>query len=544
VLTCHDHLPYDLSSFQASLVSVLEQEGVPVEAVVVDARGSGAPPDFLPAAYAADGRVIHLPGDHPDRAARHSAALRHANGDWILLIDNEPANVVLRRWAVRAMLMAARRRRRAGLVYADYCRVDGEARRAVHLLDHHPGRLRETFDTGPVLLLPVRALREAGGVNPRFKIADLYDLRLRIAERYDLVHLGAGRDGELYEVHAPAAGHDVFDYLLADRAAQAEFEQALTGHLQRTGAWLDPDLPLRRVTYTPTQEERFRQCRASVVIPVNRRPEFIGTAIESALAQTVPEIEVIVVVNGGEADPTTEAVQAYLPGGSRHDPAAPPVRLLVLDVNNIGLCLNAGIEAARGKYYVQLDSDDRLKPDAVERLLAVLDSDPGTGMVIGSYEVWELDPATGRASRRADLPVVRHEEWKPDNGRNNLLRTNGAGAPRAAHIKVIREVGGFGLNDDPHCRNYGEDYDLVLRISERYRIGRVTEPVYDVVRHSGGTDHTIDQATIDRNDNAKDHLRRQALRRRQALNRRQARRRALSRTAQSTGRKPGDRSTQ
>jgi cellulose synthase/poly-beta-1,6-N-acetylglucosamine synthase-like glycosyltransferase len=194
------------------------------------------------------------------------------------------------------------------------------------------------------------------------------------------------------------------------------------------------------------------------------------------------------------------------------------VRLIVVDVNNLGLCLNTGIAAARGKYYVQLDSDDRLKPDAVEKLLEVFDSDPAVGMVIGSYEVWNLDEQTGQLTRNENVPVVTHDEWTADNGRNNLLRVGGAGAPRAAHIKAISEVGWFGVNDDPACRNYAEDYDLVLRISERYTIGRVWEPIYEVIRHSGGTDHAIDQVTIDRNDEAKDHMRLQALRRRRKLN--------------------------
>ena len=80
-------------------------------------------------------------------------------------------------------------------------------------------------------------------------------------------------------------------------------------------------------------------------------------------------------------------------------------------------------------------------------------------------------------------------------------------------------AGWFGVNDTNSCRNYGEDYDLVLRISERYTIGRVWDPIYEVIRHSGGTDHAIDQATIDRNDAAKDHMRLEALHRRRVINR-------------------------
>ena len=175
-----------------------------------------------------------------------------------------------------------------------------------------------------------------------------------------------------------------------------------------------------------------------------------------------------------------------------------------------------GAQVAKGVYYVQLDSDDRLKKDAVEKILAVYNEDPNIGMVIGSYEVWEKQK-DGSISRMENLPVVTHDEWTEDNGRNNLLRINGAGAPRSIPIELIRQVG-FSVNEEPYCRNYGEDYGMVLKLSEKHKIGRVWDAIYEVIRHSGGTDHSIDQQTVDRNDEAKDYMRAEAIKRRIALN--------------------------
>ena len=346
----------------------------------------------------------------------------------------------------------------------------------------------------------------------------MYDLRLRASEKGACLHIANRYAGSLYSVAAPATSHNVFDYLLANKDAQLEAENAVTEHLKRIGAGLTPGSHVKPVTYTADEEKELANCVASVVIPVNNRPEFIGRAIESVQAQTIQQVEAVIVVNGGKNDPTCDAVRRYLEGGDKYNPKAPPVKLIVVDINNLGLCLNTGLAAASGKYYVQLDSDDRLKPDAVEKLMAVYDSDPTIGMVIGSYEVWNLDEKSGELSRNNDIPVVTHDEWTADNGRNNLLRINGAGAPRSAHIKAIADAGWFGVNDDPSCRNYGEDYDLVLRMSEKYTIGRVWDPIYEVIRHSGGTDHSIDQVTIDRNDDAKDYMRLEALHRRMKLN--------------------------
>jgi hypothetical protein len=129
-----------------------------------------------------------------------------------------------------------------------------------------------------------------------------------------------------------------------------------------------------------------------------------------------------------------------------------------------------------------------------------------------------MDDKNGGLSRVENIPVVTHNEWTEENGRNNLLRINGAGAPRAIPISVIKEIGYFGMNDEPYARNYGEDYEMVLKISEKHRVGRIWDPIYEVIRHKGGTDHNIDTETIIRNDEAKDHMRLQALNRRKTMN--------------------------
>lgn len=524
VMVFSDRLPYDRAAFQVGLRAALAQDLPAAEVIVVDTRGAGVKPDFLPPDVEA-GRIKHVPGTFRNRAATYNAGVKVATGDWLLLMFNEPAQVVLRASALQTLVMAATRQppptagpEAVGLVYCDYERLAADGtRKDVHLLDWHAGRLRDTVDFGAAWLVSAAALRAVGGFDEHYDAADQYDLRLKLSEKYALRHVQNRYAGSLYSVAAPATGHNVFAYLLADKKTQLELERACTEHLKRSGAYLKPGAHVRKVTYAADDEARFRACIASIVTPVNRRPEFIGRAIESVQAQTVQQVEMVVVVNGGPDDPTAAEVRRYLPGGDKHDARKPAVRLIVVDVNNLGLCLNAGIAAARGKYYVQLDSDDRLKPDAVEKILKVFESDPTVGMVVGSYEVWTLQD-DGALKRNEEIPVVTHDEWTADNGRNNLLRINGAGAPRSAHIKVIAEMGWFGVNDTPQCRNYGEDYDLVLRTSEQYTIGRVWEPIYEVIRHKGGTDHSIDQVTIDRNDNAKDAMRLEALHRRRRAN--------------------------
>jgi len=515
VMFYNSELGYDNQSFDHTIESIVHQNYENWELIVIDEREKNT--EYPP--ILSHNKIKHLPGNSKKRAEGINKSLQHATGDYILFVNNLESQITFRLSTLEAFLAVAERHEKVGLVYADYRLIDDEGgEKDIHLLDYHEGRLRDNMDFGALLLVPKPVFNEVGNFEEKYNAAYLYDLRLKISEKFKIVHIAAAKNGHAYLVNAAEKSHNVFDYLLSGKDIQLEMEHALTEHLKRINAYLAPGQNYHHVKYSPDEKKKFEQCIASVVIPVYNREEFIGTAIESVQAQTVQNVEVIVVVNGGPDDPTIKGVKPYLPGGEKYNPNKPEVKLIVEDINNLGHCFNKGIRAARGKYYVQLDSDDRLKPDAVEKLIEVFDSDDRIGMVIGSYEVWKKDETTGELSRMDDIPVVTHDEWTEENGRNNLLRINGAGAPRSAHIKVIREIGWFGMNDGEQSRNYGEDYDLVIRISEKYRIGRVWEPIYDVIRHAGGTDHSIDQATIDRNDNAKDHMRLEAIRRRKQIN--------------------------
>ena len=89
-------------------------------------------------------------------------------------------------------------------------------------------------------------------------------------------------------------------------------------------------------TPRPTKDENAT-LKASIIIPVNNRPIFISNAIESVQAQTVQDVEVVVVVNGGPEDPTVKTVKKYMVGGEKYDASKPVVQLVVHDINNLGL---------------------------------------------------------------------------------------------------------------------------------------------------------------------------------------------------------------
>jgi hypothetical protein len=96
--------------------------------------------------------------------------------------------------------------------------------------------------------------------------------------------------------------------------------------------------------------------------------------------------------------------------------------------------------------------------------------------------------------------VIDHKEWTPENGRNNALRINGLGAPRAFFTPLLRSI------NLPNT-SYGEDYAVALAISRDHQIGRIYEPVYLCRRWEGNTDAALSIQQMNAHNFYKDKIR-------------------------------------
>ena len=115
-------------------------------------------------------------------------------------------------------------------------------------------------------------------------------------------------------------------------------------------------------------------------------------------------------------------------------------------------------------------------------------------MVIGTYMMTNFD------MQEIAPGIIDHKEWTPDNGRNNALRINGLGAPRAFYTPILREI------KVPNT-SYGEDYALGLKISHDYQIGRIYDVIYLCRRWEGNSDAALPVEKINQNNLYKDRLR-------------------------------------
>jgi hypothetical protein len=360
-----------------------------------------------------------------------------------------------------------------GWIYAD---AAGHPR-----IDYQSGSIRDGFDFGPLVAVSVQAARQAG-TGSGWKWGGLYDLRLRIAEKHAILRIPE----PLYEasmLDPRPTGQRQFDYVdPRNRDYQIEMERIATAHLKRIGAWLQPQF--KKV---PAGAEVF-PLKASVIIPVRNRERTILDAVRSALAQSANFEFNVIVVDNHSTDRTTEILRGI---------SDPRVRHLVPRRHDLGIggCWNEAIYSGDcGQYCIQLDSDDLYINDGVLRRIVVeLDAGP-YAMVIGAYTMVDF------SLKEIPPGLIDHREWSRENGRNNALRINGLGAPRAFNTSVLRRIGFPNVS-------YGEDYAVALRISRDYEIGRVFESLYLCRRWEGNSDSALPHELANRYDQYKDWLR-------------------------------------
>ena len=353
---------------------------------------------------------------------------------------------------------------------------------ADHLrIDYQQGSIRDGFDFGPVVGVSIQAARQSE-IDGGWQWGGLYDLRLRISERHSVVRIPE----PLYSASAidtRPGDQKLFDYVdPRNREYQLEMERIATAHLKRVGAWLPPHFE-----QVPASAESY-PVKASVVIPVRNRERTILDAVQSALVQSADFDYNVIAVDNHSTDRTTEILSDIHDSRFKH---------LVPERDDLGIggCWNEAIYTRDcGQYAVQLDSDDLYVNDGVlRRIVAELEAGP-YAMVIGSYTMVDF------SLRKIPPGLIDHREWTRENGRNNALRVNGLGAPRAFNTAVLRRFGFPNVS-------YGEDYAVALRISRDYEIGRIHESLYLCRRWEGNSDSALPLEVANRYDQYKDWLR-------------------------------------
>lgn len=401
-----------------------------------------------------------------------------------VLLFTRPGKVTFGQDALERLLGVAEETL-CNIVYADHYDICNGVRREHPLVDFQPGSVRDDFDFGAFLLIRYKALNSyiewRSRLATEYKYAGLYHFRLIEGRLNNVFHIKE----YLYtfeEDDLRKSGEKQFDYVdPKNREVQLDMELAFTACLGRK-------YRAKRVVTAKFKSRGFKY-EASVIIPVRNRVRTIEDAIRSVFMQQTSFKFNLIIVDNHSTDGTTDVIRRY----------ASDDRLIHIiperDDLGIGGCWNlAAAHPLCGKFSVQLDSDDMYSgPDTLQKIIDTFYAEK-CAMVIGTYKMTDFD--------LNEIPpgIIDHREWTPKNGRNNALRINGLGAPRAFYTPILREI------KMPNV-SYGEDYAIGLAISRSYRIGRIYDVLYLCRRWEDNTDAALDIRKMNEYNAYKDSLR-------------------------------------
>jgi glycosyltransferase involved in cell wall biosynthesis len=212
--------------------------------------------------------------------------------------------------------------------------------------------------------------------------------------------------------------------------------------------------------------------KVSVIIPTYNRADLLPEAIDSVLAQTWKEMEIIV-VDDGSTDRTEETVRRY----------DDRVRYFYKENGGPSSARNMGIKEARGAYVAFLDSDDVWEPEKLRIQMDFMREHPEIKFVCTDSSL--IGP---RKSRERKLRKDSMGHLFPILYSNSFIRTS-----TALMVKeCFQEIGYF----DERYRSV-EDYDVWLRVAKRFPIAYLNQPLVRYRKHEDNVSH--DKITLRHN---------------------------------------------
>ncbi|MBA4389466.1 MAG: glycosyl transferase [Syntrophus sp. (in: bacteria)] len=201
----------------------------------------------------------------------------------------------------------------------------------------------------------------------------------------------------------------------------------------------------------------FHEILISIVLPVYNGAKYLRDAIDSMLAQSYANFELII-IDDGSTDDSINIVSAF---------TGPRIRLYSQTNQGLAATLNKGIALAKGEYIARQDQDDVSLPDRLSKQVAFLEANPDYGMVGTWASIWEETKPTERFHKHpADNLSLKFD----------LLFDN-AFVHSSLMIRktVFDEVGVYCT--DPN-RQPPEDYELWSRVARKFRIANIPEVLH------------------------------------------------------------------
>jgi len=200
----------------------------------------------------------------------------------------------------------------------------------------------------------------------------------------------------------------------------------------------------------------------TIYIPCLHYGHFLSQAVESVLAQSRTDWELII-VNDGSRDDTAEVAARF--------EAADPKRVRVIthtEPRGLQVSANEVLQVARGQYLMRLDADDYLDDNALLVLAHYLDQHPDVALVYPNYIY---------VDEKGNFLAIEHR--KKVGKEAQLLDLPAHGACTLVRKRVFKSIGGY---DESNDRQDG--YDLWLKVIDRFPVANVATPLFYYRQHS------------------------------------------------------------
>ncbi len=210
----------------------------------------------------------------------------------------------------------------------------------------------------------------------------------------------------------------------------------------------------------------------AVITTYKREWKYIERAVHSALTQTYPVLEVLIVDDNTTPSPYSESILAAVEGMDR-------VRYIAMGQNGgVSRARNKGIENARGELIGFLDDDDEWLPEKISLQVALFQQEPSLGLVFGIGR--KLEDDTGKEGLTWNHEIFKERPVYQDELKQDYV---GSTSHPLMRLEAVKALGGFRTENQPAV----EDYELWIRISEKYPIRGIDQPLY--IKHMVAGEH-------------------------------------------------------
>lgn len=190
--------------------------------------------------------------------------------------------------------------------------------------------------------------------------------------------------------------------------------------------------------------------RLSFVVPAYNEESYLPDCLDSILKQTagLADSVEIIVVNNASTDRTREVALGY-----------PGVQVVDEPRKGLTFARQAGFAASTGELVANVDSDSRLTPGWVAKVLKAFGEDPRLAALSGPFIYYDLTP-----SQRASVWIFYSVAWLVYVMNRYILRAGGMvqGGNFVLRRSALEQIGGF----DTSISFYGEDTDIARRVAK------------------------------------------------------------------------------